>query len=137
MGTRRCKTCDSRHNRDWYNKLTTAEYLHYTAKARCKRSGREFTITVEDVEAEMTDICPLLNIPLKRYPQIVGGGKLRQHDAISLDRKDSSKGYIPGNIMVCSWRANRLMSNSTPEELLLLATNFKRIHDYANHLTHQ
>ena len=93
---------------------------------------------MEDVEAEMTDTCPLLGIPLKRYPltQPVGRGRGGQRpDAYSLDRKDPTKGYIPGNIIVCSWRANSLKKDATPDELLLLATNFKRIHDAITHST--
>lgn len=131
----RCAHCENQRNRNWLNKLTTAKYLHNLAKKRSKRKGREFTITVEDVEAVMTDTCPLLNIPIKRYPITGVGGYRAQDDAISLDRLNSSKGYIPGNIIVCSWRANNLMSNSTPNELLLLATNFHRILNETTHPT--
>jgi hypothetical protein len=39
----------------------------------------------------------------------------------SLDRIDSSKGYIKGNVWVISLRANRIKNDSTPQELRLIA----------------
>ncbi len=36
---------------------------------------------------------------------------------MSLDRIDNSKGYIPGNVAVISWRANLIKNSSTLEEL--------------------
>jgi hypothetical protein len=38
----------------------------------------------------------------------------------SLDRIDSSKGYVKGNVRVISHRANLLKNNATVEELKLL-----------------
>jgi hypothetical protein len=35
----------------------------------------------------------------------------------SLDRIDTSKGYVKGNVWVISWRANKLKSDATLAEL--------------------
>ncbi len=89
------------------------EKLLSTAKARAKSKGLEFSICLEDID--IIDTCPILGIPLR-------WGKPNRGDytSPSLDRIDSSKGYIPGNIQVISWRANVLKRDATIEELLLL-----------------
>ncbi len=125
-----CGVCASKKTRDRHNSLSDATYLHSLAKYRTKRNGRLFTITVEDVEAVMSYTCPYLNIPIRRYcvtPGVGRGKRQPKDDSISLDRIDSSKGYTPDNIIVCSWRANNLLSNATADEMALLTINFHRI----------
>ena len=45
----------------------------------------------------------------------------------SLDRIDSTKGYVPGNVWVISNKANRMKSNAAAEELIIFA---KSVLDY-------
>lgn len=42
-------------------------------------------------------------------------------NAASLDRIDNSKGYVRGNVMVISLRANAIKNNATAEELTAVA----------------
>lgn len=93
--------------------MPDAEYLWYKAKSRCKTNGREFTITVEDVKRVDTDFCPLLEIPIYRYPIATGADRTMKikPDSKSLDRIDSSKGYTPDNIRVISWQANSMLKH--------------------------
>lgn len=74
-----------------------------------KQIGIEFTITMEDLE--WPTHCPILGIELDYFPE---GG--RQENSVSFDRYDPTKGYIPGNVYICSWRANRIKNNGTLEE---------------------
>jgi hypothetical protein len=46
----------------------------------------------------------------------VSDGKF-SHSSYSLDRIDSDKGYVKGNVQVISYRANMLKSNASIEEL--------------------
>lgn len=46
---------------------------------------------------------------------------MKGDDSYSLDRIDSSRGYVKGNIWVISLRANRIKNDSTVEELRLIA----------------
>lgn len=39
----------------------------------------------------------------------------------SVDRIDNTKGYVPGNVIVVSYRANRIKSDADTTELLKIA----------------
>lgn len=83
------------------------------AKYRAKRRGIEFTITPADIE--MPAKCPVLGIDIEHGNS---DQSLTARDcAPSLDRRDNQKGYLPGNVRVISWRANRLKNDATVEEL--------------------
>lgn len=100
------------YTREYYRE-NPHKRLVQCAKVRAKRRGLEFTLTFDDVVIPET--CPILGIKLQ--PSI---NKRMQDTSPSIDRIDSSKGYTPDNIVVVSWRANRLKSNATPKELQLI-----------------
>ena len=89
---------------------TTAEYQLWSGtRWSAKKRGLENTITPDDIDIPET--CPVLGIKLRP------GGSGFKDDLASVDRIDSSLGYVPGNIRVISWRANRLKSDNTIETL--------------------
>lgn len=92
-------------------------WLWYSAKARAKIKGLEFSITEDDFE--LPEKCPLLDIPLWKNPEESCA------NSYSLDRIDSSKGYVKGNVWVISKRANAIKSDATLEELELIVKNLK------------
>jgi hypothetical protein len=101
----------SDQNRAWYEssrKVRFTEdpqhYLWYVARTRSRQKGTEFTITKEDVI--IPEFCPILDTPLTK-----GDGYLP--NAMSLDRVDNTKGYIPGNVRVISRKANLMKSSLT------------------------
>ena len=79
------------------------------AKLRAKAKDIEFNITKNDFS--ISKLCPVLDIPM--FP---GKGKLSDNSP-TLDRKDNSKGYIKGNILVISHRANSIKRDATIDEL--------------------
>jgi hypothetical protein len=85
------------------------------AKSRAAASGMDFSITRDDII--IPEFCPYLGIPL-----IGSGRKGANPNSPSLDRIDSTKGYVPGNVEVISHRANTIKNNSTVEELRLIYT---------------
>lgn len=87
--------------------------LFKNAKRRAKQKKLEFTITKEHVK--IPEFCPILGIPLHSN----WGGSACDNSP-SLDRIDSAKGYVPGNVMIISFRANTLKNNATLEELKLV-----------------
>jgi hypothetical protein len=101
----------SEQNKDWYQsyrkiKFTNdpQHYLWYVARTRSRQNGAEFTIIKEDII--IPKICPILGLEL-----VKGNGYLP--NAMSLDRVDNEKGYIPGNVRVISRRANIMKADLT------------------------
>ncbi len=118
-----CKKCSTKIrqseklNRDW--KVNAAKLLYKNIKSRCKRTGREFSIELEDIV--IPEKCPVFGFELKRED------KQTWMFAPSVDRIDSSKGYIKGNVTVVSRRANILKRDATVEELELLLNYYKTL----------
>lgn len=111
--------------RDWtkqYLRNKPPEYHMFTrAKDRAKKSNLEFNIEIKDIV--IPDLCPYLNIPL-----FVGRGR-QTDNSPSLDRIDSTKGYIKGNIQVISNKANAMKYSATLEELVKFARSVLEMHD--------
>lgn len=97
--------------------LNPKHWLWASAKFRAKKKKLEFAITEDDFE--IPEICPLLEIPMHKNPEQACD------NSYSLDRIDSSKGYVPGNVWVISNRANRIKGDATLEELELIVKNLK------------
>lgn len=97
--------------------------LRNNAKSR----NQEFLITVEDLKKEYSEVCPILGIKLVYLDSYKRGRKL---DSPSVDRIDSTKGYIPGNIWIISLKANMCKSDLPLESLKnLYEQTLKRIND--------
>lgn len=93
-----------------YSRALSVEYrMLSNAKHRARDRGLPFDLTVADIQIPAT--CPVLDIPL-----IKGKGRPTANSP-SLDRIDPTKGYIPGNVMVISYRANTIKQDATAEEL--------------------
>jgi len=90
-----------------------ARYLWKAAKARAKRKGILFQISVEEVSKLIPadGLCPVLGIPVRLE-------KVRAtHHSMSLDRIVPELGYIPGNVVIISHLANTLKSDVTEPEV--------------------
>lgn len=83
--------------------------LLWYARSSAKKRGSECTITMDDIS--VPDRCPVLGIPL-----VYADGP-RNDATPSIDRIDPAKGYIPGNVHVVSWRANKIKQDATLTEL--------------------
>ena len=91
------------------------------ARGSSKRRGYQFSITIEDIP-DIPEFCPILGI---RLESVVGNGHHRPSSP-SLDRIDSTKGYVPGNLQITSWRANDLKGNGTLEEFKKLVVYLQK-----------
>lgn len=89
------------------------------AKQRAIKKGLNFNIDKSDII--IPENCPLLNIPL-----FVGDGKLCANSP-TIDRIICEKGYVKGNVMVISAKANTAKGNLSFAELNLLINNLKRV----------
>ena len=84
-----------------------------------KRRGRDFEITLDDLKEQwekQRGVCPYTGWQLKNMPTI--GTKLpKTPDRASLDRIDSSKGYVKGNIQFVCYMAQCAKNEFEESEL--------------------
>lgn len=84
--------------------------------SHARRRTRELGLPACDLRREdivLPAACPVLGIPLKDYR----GSRAAGMDSFSLDRIDPSRGYVRGNVIVVSLRANMIKSCATVDEL--------------------
>lgn len=87
-----------------------------STKKTAKTKNLEHNITVEDLI--LPKFCPLLEIEIDYS---AGNGKSMFNP--SVDRIDSTKGYIKGNVEVMSMLANAMKNKATVEQLKTFAKN--------------
>lgn len=89
------------------------------ARHRAKYAGIDFSITEADLV--FPDRCPVFDEPLSFGLGRGEGQSLAGRDwRYSIDRIDNQMGYVPGNVVVVSYRANRLKSDANIAELARL-----------------
>lgn len=87
---------------------------------RAKQKNLEFNLDSDYLKSIWTDTCPIFKVKL--YPAVFESGQSRNHKSKahdyspSLDRIDSSKGYVKGNVMIMSYRANVIKNSGTALE---------------------
>jgi hypothetical protein len=97
--------------KQWQHKddLSMAMSSCFTRKKQNVKSSKwEWSILPSDLTFPL--VCPILGIDLDWFAEV------RAENSPSFDRIDSSKGYVPGNVIICSWRANRIKNDGTVEE---------------------
>jgi len=97
-------------------------YIIKNARKRSKNNNLLFNIDIDYLKTiyPKNNKCPLLCIDLKK------GNVKSQNCSPSLDRIIPNLGYIKGNIMFISHRANTIKNNLTLDEMKLLLYNWKR-----------
>ena len=86
--------------------------LKFTRKKQnCKREDTLFEVNMEDLE--WPTHCPVLGIELDWLGL---NGDWRTDASPSFDKIDPKKGYTKGNVMIISWRANRIKNDGNAEE---------------------
>lgn len=89
------------------------------AKARAAKNNLDFNIDYDDIIVPKK--CPLLGIPLFVSDKKVGS------NSPTIDRIICSKGYVKGNVLVISHKANCAKNSLTLKELEVLVKNLKRV----------
>lgn len=95
------------------NRVRPELHLLQNAKQRARRYGLPFDLTAKDVV--VPEFCPALGIPLR-----IADGTASPNSP-SLDRIDPRQGYVRGNVIVLSHRANTIKSDASSEELRRIA----------------
>tara|TARA_R100000458_G_scaffold52847_1_gene54652 strand:- start:33 stop:566 length:534 start_codon:yes stop_codon:yes gene_type:complete len=116
-----CRFCHKKNKEEW-KRENPLSFVISSARTNLKyrpHLPKEFNIDVDYLkQIDTTDICPILEIPM-RWWSGYGNGQTNPN-AKSLDRIDSSRGYIKGNVIIISWRANKIKNNANLEELIKL-----------------
>ncbi len=94
------------------------------AKRNARRRKCEFDLKPEDIE--VPEYCMYFKTKLSFNKK-----DNRKPYYYSIDRIDSSKGYIKGNIQIISMMANTMKNNSTNDELLMFAKSIVELHENA------
>lgn len=101
-------------------KEVLAEVMLKRAKKNARDRNLEFNLTIEDC-MDIPNRCPILKT------KITTTEKFSINHQLSIDRIDSSKGYIKGNITFISRRANLVKSDLTLEQLERMYKHYKNL----------
>lgn len=104
---------NAKKNSDKERLENPSKYLYKSAKARADRKGLAFDLDIEDII--IPTHCPVLGIEISLSNRGI------KDNSPSLDRIDSSKGYIKGNVMVMSYLANAMKRTANSDQLLKFA----------------
>jgi len=106
---------NAKKNFNQWVKDNPIQYRFVSAKNRAKYKGLEFNITLEEIE-KMWDAqdgkCFYTGEPMSTCGE--------SSTTLSLDRVDSTLGYIEGNVVLCQWRVNKMKQNMSYKEFVEL-----------------
>lgn len=115
-----CRDCENKRRKKSYDSNPITRMM-MNVKARCRINGFEFNLEYKDIV--IPDLCPILEVPFEL------GTKENYTFSPTVDRIDSSKGYIKGNVKVISMLANRMKNNATREQCFKFAKNIIKYYD--------
>lgn len=101
-----------------YRRSNPERELFNKARRRAARYGIPFEITLADIRIPAE--CPALGIRLQTNDGVA------RDNSPTLDRIIPEKGYVPGNVMVLSHKANRMKNSASSSELLRLGCYFQQ-----------
>jgi hypothetical protein len=92
------------------------------AKRRARLKSVPFNLSVEFLASILTSHCPVTGRRMRIY---AGLGQGPRDDSPSLDCVVRERGYVPGNVVWVSSRANRIKSDASLAELEALVAYVK------------
>ena len=101
-----------------YRRKHPEKKIYQEAKSRAKKYKLPFNIDKEDIIVPTH--CPILGMKLE-----VGGAT--RDNSPSIDKIIPSLGYVKGNIIIVSLKANRCKNNCTIEELIKVAKYYEEL----------
>jgi hypothetical protein len=92
------------------------------ARGRAKRKGLPFDLDYPYLDSiwPKNNICPVFGFEMK----VSYGKQGADFNSPSLDRIIPSKGYVKGNVIIISDRANRIKSDVEPKDMYQVADFF-------------
>jgi hypothetical protein len=102
-----------------YWRQSWSKYKLSSLRNKAKRQGLDFDL--EECDLVLPELCPVFGIPLA-----ISDNKLSANSP-SVDRIDNSKGYVKGNIVVVSHKANSMKRAATLAEMRQLADFYESL----------
>ncbi len=116
-----CRNCTRESARRSYRTHASSNQVRYkkdpvkkiyqNVRGRAKAKNIEFNLTIEDIN--IPEFCPVLGIPIIPFSS--------SDNSPSVDRINPKLGYIKGNVCIISKRANRIKTDASLQELLMVA----------------
>lgn len=123
-----CKSC---HFHLWSGRTKSTPRLRILLNSKRSAKDREIFHDIDEEDITLPEKCPYLGIDLD-YSFTKSETNGRRHNAPALDRINTDRGYVEGNVQVISDLANRMKSNASIEQLLCFARSVIRIHEESN-----
>ena len=121
----RCKVCEKNKANKKY-RLNPIPQLIFAFKKSDKTQKVPFDLTVEDIRDLLKNsgnICPVLGV--KMTISELGSGDTNYSP--SFDRIYPKKGYVKGNIVIVSNKANRIKTDATVDEIRKVADFYEKL----------
>lgn len=129
---KQCKICHSTFSHSSENRKDVASryykrkkeenpalFMWKQAKHRAKYDYDDLEFSIEVGDIIIPEKCPYFNVSFIPLDKQLG---------YSLDRIDSSRGYVKDNIRVITYKANRMKSDATKEDLIAFAKGILNLH---------
>jgi hypothetical protein len=107
-----CKKCWSARKASDYKKRWFV-YQARLKKAECKKKGLPYDLTPDYLKSIWTEACPVFGTTFVMFDKT-------SSQSPALDRIIPDLGYVKGNVVYISARANRIKYDATAEELRLV-----------------
>lgn len=115
-----CKSCSGKRSKLKLTKLSINNdivfFLQYklsTAKSRAKKYNMSFNLSIDflfDLYKQQNGLCFYTNSPMTL--------NTRCPNSLSLDRIESSKGYVEGNIVLCGFKVNNMKNDLSTSDFV-------------------
>lgn len=103
------------------DKVKHARLLFDLARSRARKLGVPFTIKPSDII--VPNSCPVLGITLSIHDKVPSA------ESATVDRIEPQKGYVPGNIIVVSMKANLIKNNATADEIIRVGMFYREVNE--------
>jgi len=130
----RCMDCHKAYSAEWDRAHPFARSIR-NAKHRAKCAEVPFDLTEEYLEDIWTGTCPVFYLRLA-HP-VIGEADEETVFRPSLDRMQPAAGYVRGNVIWLSDRANRIKNDASSQDLLTIGTWLEGVeHEIRRHRSH-
>jgi hypothetical protein len=95
-------------------------YLKFKFNQLLNQKKTKFGSSLSVTDLTFPSHCPVLGIELDYFNEVMAD------NSPSLDRVDPKGGYVAGNVLIISMKANRIKQNGTLEDILKIADYIKK-----------